>query len=139
MSALKFTLIGVAIVGILCTAAYFIGQSEFPTAAMPFIYGAIGLAALSTIISFYILNRSLKVRIRAFSQSVMGSMMVKMFIGIISITLVALKFKDVTLHYVLTYFLCYFIFTAFEVVILMSNLRAEKSEEKRNENEKSAV
>lgn len=124
---------------LLCTAAFFLGQSEFPAEAMPFIYGGIGLAAFSTIISYFILNRGLKVRIQRFTGSVMGSMMLKMFIGIISITLVALKFKEVTTHYVLTYFLCYFIFTAFEVVTLMSNLRAEKSEEKRNENEKSAV
>lgn len=53
--------------------------------------------------------------------------MIKMFLGIISILIVAWKFKEIVTEYVLTYFLCYFIFLAFEVVTLMINLRAEKS------------
>lgn len=139
MSFLKFSLLGLAIIGALSIAAYFIGLSEFPPSVMPFIYTAIGLAGASTILSYLILNRGLLARPAKFSGSVMGSMMVKMFIGIISITLIALKFKEATVHYVLTYFLCYFIFTAFEIATLMSNLRAEKSEEKLNQNERSGV
>ena len=123
-------------VAVLCVAAFFIGQNQFPPEAMAFIYGGILLAGLSTMVSYLILLRGLKVRIQRFTGSVMGSMMVKMFLGIISITIVALQFREVSTHYVLTYFLCYFIFTAFEVVTLMTNLRAENSDGKRQENEK---
>lgn len=64
--------------------------------------------------------------------------MMKMFIGIVSIMLVALKFEKMSAPYVLTYFFCYFIFTAFEVITLMSNLRAQKSDEKADKNENGA-
>ena len=135
MSISRFVLICIASAGLLSLIAFLIGDSLFPEGALPFIVGGIALAALTTAASYAIVFRGLQRRIQQFTAYVMGGMMIKMFLGIISISIIALKVKDITTHYVLTYFLCYFIFTGFEVVTLMTNLRAEKSDGKRDEKE----
>lgn len=138
MSILRFVSICIASAVLLSLIAFLLGESVYPAGAMPFIIGGIGLAAVTTAASYAIVYRGLKIRIQQFTAYIMGGMMIKMFLGIISISVIALKFKDITTHYVLTYFLCYFIFTGFEVVTLMTNLRAEKSEGKRDEKDHSA-
>ena len=138
MSILRFVSICIASAVLLSLIAFLLGESVYPAGAMPFIIGGIGLAAVTTAASYAIVYRGLKIRIQQFTAYIMGGMMIKMFLGIISISVIALNFKDITTHYVLTYFLCYFIFTGFEVVTLMTNLRAEKSEGKRDEKDHSA-
>ena len=138
MSILRFVSICIASAVLLSLIAFLLGESVYPAGAMPFIIGGIGLAAVTTAASYAIVYRGLKIRIQQFTAYIMGGMMIKMFLGIISISVIALKFKDITTHYVLTYFLGYLIFTGFEVVTLMTNLRAEKSEGKRDEKDHSA-
>lgn len=135
MSITKFATICIASAAALSLVAFLIGESLYPAGAMPYIIGGIALAGLSTAASYAIIFKGIQARIQQFTGFIMGGMMVKMFLGIISISIIALKFKDFATHYVLTYFLCYFIFTGFEVVTLMTNLRAEKSEGKRDEKE----
>ena len=130
MKSLQFALIGLGGAILFSGIVYLISPAVISEFGLPFCIGGVFLAAVSTIASFAIVSRGLKSRIQSFVQYVMGGMMIKMFLGIISILVIAWKFKEIVTEYVLTYFLCYFIFLAFEVVTLMINLRAEKSEGK---------
>ncbi len=130
MHSLKFALISLAGALLFGTTVYLLSPVVFSEEALPFAIFGVFLAAFSTIASYALVSRGLKARVQAFVQFVMGGMMIKMFLGIISILIVAWKFKEIVTEYVLTYFLCYFIFLAFEVVTLMTNLRPEKSDEK---------
>lgn len=125
--SLKFALISLGGALLFGAIVYLLSPLVFSEQALPFAIVGVFLASFSTIISYAIVSRGLKSRVTAFVQYVMGGMMIKMFLGIISILIVAWKFKEIVTEYVLTYFLCYFIFLAFEVVTLMINLRAEKS------------
>lgn len=51
------------------------------------------------------------------------AMLGKMLIGILTIVVVAVKYKAVRDEYIVVFFISYFIFTAFEVFSLMRKLR----------------
>jgi len=121
------SLVGALVLGGL---AYLMTPAVFTEPALPFVLIGIALATLSTIASYAMVSRGLKVRVQAFMQYIMGGMMIKMFLGIASVLVVAWKFEAVVAQYVLSYFFCYFIFLAFEVVTLMSNLRAENQDKR---------
>jgi hypothetical protein len=116
-----FSLIGIS--ALLLGASYFLVREWYDPAALPFIWGAILLSTLSGIISYIIVFGGLDKRIPLFTTYILGSMLAKLMLGLATITIVALKFKPYSTAFVLTYFFCYFIFTGFEVVALMRNLR----------------
>lgn len=116
-----FSLIGIS--ALLLGASYFAVREWYDPAALPFIWGAILLSTLSGIISYIIVFGGLDKRIPLFTTYILGSMLAKLMLGLATITIVALKFKPYSTAFVLTYFFCYFIFTGFEVVALMRNLR----------------
>ena len=89
------------------------------------ICGAILLSALSSIAAFIIVLRGIEKRIQAFLSYVVGGMMAKMFVGIITITAVVLLWEPLGVAYVLSYFGSYLVFTTFEVYALMRNLRPQ--------------
>ncbi len=130
MHSLKFALISFAGALLFGTTILLLSPTVISEKALPLVILGVFLAAFSTIVSYSLVSKGLKARVQAFVQFVMGGMMIKMFLGIISILIVAWKFKDIVTEYVLTYFLCYFIFLTFEVVMLMTNLRPEKSDGK---------
>jgi hypothetical protein len=116
-----FSLIGIS--ALLLGASYFLVREWYDPAALPFIWGAILLSTLSGIISYIIVFGGLDKRIPLFTTYILGSMLAKLMLGLATITIVALKFKPYSTAFVLTYFFCYFIFTGFELVALMRNLR----------------
>lgn len=71
------------------------------------------------IVSYNVLNKSFKL----FMYAILGSMMVKMVLGIFFVIFVGIMYKPHTLAFVGTYFFSYFLFTAFEVWGLLRNLR----------------
>ncbi|MFN0204318.1 MAG: hypothetical protein ACKVTZ_22560 [Bacteroidia bacterium] len=86
------------------------------------LLAAVGLAYLSTIIAFIAANMGIE-NPKMFWTTLMISLMVKMFVGLISCTIMVFVYKPLALTYICCYFFGYFVFTAFEVYVLMSNLR----------------
>lgn len=103
----------------------------------PFFFVALALSGLSTMASYSIVYNGLRIRIQRFMGYIMGGMMMKLAVGILSITIVALKFKESASVYVLTFFGSYIIFTAFEVYTLMRNLRPQNQKGSTNSHEES--
>lgn len=127
MSIRNFFILCLSTAALCIAGIYFGGEwlTEMP-GVEPYMYTALGIVLLSTMGSYVIVVNGIKNRINLFTSYVMGGMLIRMFVGLISMTIVALKFKPFASPYVLTYFFLYFIFTAFEVVSLMRTLRAEK-------------
>lgn len=105
--------------------AIFLPEGVLPVGSKPFVVGAIALAGVSGIIGYLIAYKGITTQVRLFTAYVMGSMFLKMMIGIMGVTVVGLMYKDFAKPFVLVYFFCYFIFTSFEVVTLLRKLRAE--------------
>ena len=99
---------------------------------------AIALSAFSGIMAYAIVSNGIDKAVRFFTSYLIGSMLAKMMLGIASIFLVALKFKPFSSAYVLTYFLCYFIFTSFEVYALMRKLRPISTKGQRDSHDNDA-
>lgn len=131
-----FSLIGIS--ALLLGASYFLVREWYDPTALPFIWGAILLSTLSGIISYIIVFGGLDKRIPLFTTYILGSMLAKLMLGLATITIVALKFKPYSTAFVLTYFFCYFIFTGFEVVALMRNLRPFSKKGQRSTHEENA-
>lgn len=131
-----FSLVGIA--ALLVGASYFLVREWLDPGALPFIWGAIGLSAVSGCISYVIVYGGLDKRIPLFTTYILGSMLAKLMLGLATITIVALRFKPYSTAFVLTYFFCYFIFTGFEVVALMRNLRPFSKKGQRSTHEENA-
>jgi hypothetical protein len=134
----KFILIQSAITAILLAATWYPATELLPPGSLTYVYIAILLSSVSGIVAYLIVYNGLQKSIRMFTSYIMGSMMAKMMIGLMSITLIALKFKGFATTYVLSYFFCYFIFTSFEVYALMRNLRPISKTGKRSTHEEDA-
>jgi cell division protein FtsW (lipid II flippase) len=93
------------------------------TYSLPAIWVAITLCWISTIVAYSITSQSLDKSTKQFMNMLMTGMMIKMFIGLISIVVVGVRFKEVRSEYVVAYLIAYFALTGFEVYALMSKLR----------------
>lgn len=123
---------------LLCVAGMLYPVTQwFAVRDWPFFFVAITLSSISTMVSYAIVYNGLRIRIQRFMSYIMGGMMMKLAVGIVSITIVALKFKESASVYVLTFFGSYIIFTAFEVYTLMRNLRPQNQEGSTNSHEES--
>lgn len=134
----QFFFIQVSITALLLAAAVYPVAGMLAQGALPFLLIAISIGSVSGLLAFYIISTGIRKDIRMFTAYIMGSMLVKLFVGLISITVIALKFSDFSKVYVLTYFLCYFIFTGFEVFALMRNLRPFSDNGQRSKNEENS-
>ncbi|MEM6260888.1 MAG: hypothetical protein AAGI38_00160 [Bacteroidota bacterium] len=85
---------------------------------------AVAIGALSTIVSYLVVARGLERDPKKFLNYLFTGMLAKMGLGLLSVAVVALSFKDGISSYVVGYFIIYLIFTIFEVSALMYNLRA---------------
>ncbi len=137
MSVGKFILRTIGILAVCFAVMLYPVTQWFEMRDWPFFGVAVLLSALSTMASYAIVYNGLKIRIQRFMGYIMGGMMMKLAIGILSITIVALKFKESASVYVLTFFGSYIIFTAFEVYTLMRNLRPQNQEGSKNSHEES--
>lgn len=123
MSITRYTLVSLAIMVVVMGLAWLGRDALLPPGSLPWVLGAIGLASASGIVAYAIVYTGIEKQIRLFTTYVMGSMLLKMMLGIGAVTLVALKYKEFATPFVLSYFFCYFIFTSLEVYWLMRKLR----------------
>jgi predicted membrane-bound mannosyltransferase len=123
MSITKYTLVTIGILCLLLVAAFLLRDALLPPGSLPWVMGAMSLSAVSGIVAYAIVYNGLEKRITLFTTYISGSMLLKMMIGIMGVTIVALKFKEYATPFVLSYFFCYFIFTSLEVYWLMRKLR----------------
>ena len=123
MSIPKYILITLGILAVLLGSAYFLQDALLPPDSLPWVLGAITLSGVSAMIAYMIVYNGLETKIGLFTAYVSGSMLLKMMLGIMGVTLVALKYKEFATPFVLSYFFCYFIFTSLEVYSLMRKLR----------------
>ncbi len=123
MSISKFSMITVGILALLIGAASLLRDVLLPPGSLPWVIGAMSLSAASALVAYVIAYNGLEKKIGQFTTYITGSMLLKMMIGIMGVTLVALKFKEFATPFVLSYFSCYFIFTSLEVYWLMRKLR----------------
>ena len=93
---------------------------NYPSAPIAF---AIGLCYVTTLISYILTFPTLEKKFIYFLYAVLGSMMGRMLIGIITVLLVVVYMKEWKAVYVFSYFFSYFLYTFFEVYGLMLNLR----------------
>lgn len=124
-----FPLIIFAITALLSAVAWRLSDAQgYPL--MPMML-ALALVAFTTLASFYVTLPVLEKKFTLFMYAVLGGMMAKMFIGIVSVVAVLLLRKDWKIFYVAAYFFSYFLYTFFEVYVLMRNLRPFSEKEVR--------
>lgn len=137
MSLKRYLLFQFLITVVLAGGAYFPLKSGFgDSGKLPFVYIALGLSSLASVLSFVITYNGLSRSVRMFTSYIMGAMMGKLFFGLISITVVAIQFPDFSAVYVVSYFAAYIIFTSFEVYALMRKLRPDLKKAKPDPHEK---
>jgi hypothetical protein len=127
----KFSLISLAIMAVLVAVAMLLPEGMVPAGSKPFMLSAILLGGGSGILGYLIAYNGITTRIQQFTAYIMGSMFLKMMIGLVGVTVVALNFKEYATPFVIAYFFCYFIFTSFEVVTLLRKLRTENGKHTR--------
>ncbi len=89
-------------------------------------FAAVGIATtvafFPTVIAYALTYTGLNKNTSGFLSLLMTGMLAKMFVGILSIVVVALRFPAVRDEYVVTYIIAYFVFTGFEVYSLLRKL-----------------
>jgi hypothetical protein len=135
MTPKQFIPIQLGLILLCAGAAWFPIQSSYGQTASILVSVGIALSGISGIIAFLITFSGVKKRVQAFMNYLMGGMLAKLFIGIITVSVVAIKAGDYAMLFVLSYFFAYILFTAFEVFALMRNLRPILKEREHNANE----
>lgn len=121
MTPLRFSIVLTSIAIVLGIAIFIL--PPLAVYSQKAILGAVILSYVSTMGVFFASHSVLQKSFRQFMYAVLGAMMGKMFLGIISVLVVAVLYKDVKKEYVFACFFSYFLFTAIEVYGLMRNLR----------------
>lgn len=113
-------IIGLVIVGLVILYAYL--DPSYSAIAM---CSAVVVSMLSGILAYVVVKSRIHADGKKFMGAIMFGMLIKMALGLSSVLIVALSFREIVKEYVAIFFISYFIFTAFEVYALMRNLRAE--------------
>lgn len=135
MTPKQFIPLQILLMAVAVGAAWFPIQSSYGQTGAILVSVAIGLSGISGIIAFLITYSGIKTKIRSFMNYLMGGMLAKLFIGIITVSVVAIKAGPFSMLFVLAYFFAYILFTSFEVFALMRNLRPILKEREHNANE----
>lgn len=138
MTKTRFLLFQVALAVVLAIGSWLLIDGWLPAPALTFVFVALGISAAASIAAFVITYNGIEKAIRSFSTYLIGGMVAKLLIGIFSISIVALRFRDFAEVFVLSYFFFYLVFTSFEVFALMRNLRPNLKKAKRDLDEKDA-
>jgi len=135
----RFILFQLGLTLVLAVASWLLIDGWLPAPSLTFVFVALGISGAASIAAFIITFNGLQKAIRSFSTYLIGGMVAKLLIGIFSISIVALRFRDFAEVFVLSYFFFYLVFTSFEVFALMRNLRPNLKKAKRDSNEEDAV
>lgn len=106
---------------LLLLSAYLVSRSG--TYAFAALAGGVLVAWLPANLAYWAVYARLSDRIPRLMGSIMGSMFGKMLLGIAAIVAVAMLARPQLAAFAVSFLIAYFIFTAFEVYGLMTNLR----------------
>jgi F0F1-type ATP synthase assembly protein I len=109
------------IAALLLAAAYLISRSG--AYAFGALAGGLLVGWLPANLAYWAVYARLRDRIPRLMGSIMGSMFGKMILGIAAIVAVAMLARPQLAPFAVSFLVSYFIFTAFEVYGLMTNLR----------------
>ena len=124
MSRNKFIIISGCIIWILIGAAFGLQQAGLVSLNLGFLAGSFLLVWFFTVVTFSILDKNLQVSPPKLLNYILGGMLLKMFLGLASIAIVAIYYKPHLVVYVTGFLIAYFVLTGFEVYILIGKLRA---------------
>ena len=124
MSRNRFIILSGTIIWILIGLTYVLNSIGEKHVNLIFVAIGFLLAWFLTVITFSVLDKHLEVSPPSLLNYILGSMMMKMFIGLASIAIVAIYFKPHTMTYVVSFLIAYFMLTGFEVYVLIGKLRA---------------
>lgn len=85
---------------------------------------AVALMWMATSVAYTFSYLGLEKNARTFMTLFFSGMILKFFLGVISVIIVALRYKPFLNGYVLGFFVSYFVFATFEVFGLINKLRA---------------
>lgn len=125
MNTAKFIALNLLIGSILIGLAVVLTRTVMPQYSELAISAGILIPMLLSIVSFFVVKSNLQAPGKQFMTSLTVGMMLKMFLGLGAVLIVALTFHNIIDEFVISFFIGYAIFTAFEVSALMRNLRAE--------------
>lgn len=124
-AAMHFGLAGLIALGV------FLGKgSLYPPESLGLMLFGVALAAVAGFVAYSITYSGIRRSVKLFVSYLIGGMLVKLMIGIFSVTIVALRFKERAMEYVLTYFGAYFLLLGLEVFALMRATRLQEAKEK---------
>ncbi|MDX2249913.1 MAG: hypothetical protein SF052_24225 [Bacteroidia bacterium] len=124
MSIPSFILRAALIASLFVLTGYLITILWLPQVSFAAVFSGIIVSFLTGITAYSITFTGLEKSTRKFVTLLILGMMAKMFIGIILVIIMAVAYRTMIIEYVTSYFLSYFILTAFEVYGLMRKLRA---------------
>lgn len=119
----RFILLATSLLILLLSIGYLVTHFLLLQRSFAAIAVAALVAYLPTLVAYSLTYTGLRQETKGFIGFLMGGMFLKMLIGIVFVVIVALQFPDVKIPYVVSYILCYFAFTGFEVYALMRKLR----------------
>lgn len=131
----RFIIFQLLILAVICGLGWWIVQPLYGQTAAILCLVAAGLAGGAGIVAYLITLRGIEKRVALFMNFLMGGMLAKLFVGIVTVSLVAIKLREFAVPFVLTYFFSYILFTSFEVYALMRNLRPILKERERDSDE----
>ena len=124
MSRNKFIVLSGTVVWILIGIAFGLQSAGVLNIHLGFVALSFLLVWIFTVITFSVLDKNLQLSPPKLLNYILGSMLMKMFLGLASIAIVAIYFKPHTTEYVVSFLIAYFVLTGFEVYILIGKLRA---------------
>lgn len=123
MEVKKFVLVLTIVMVVLMASSY--GMLELLNPEKSFL--AVAIAVLvsygTTLIAYTATFSGLDKKTNTFISYMLTGMVAKMFAGLITIVVVALRFPEVRNEYVVAFMLAYMVFTSFEVYGLIRKLR----------------
>lgn len=124
MSRNKFIVVSGCIIWLLIGAAFGLQQLSLVSLNLSFLAASFLLVWFFTVLTFSILDANLMVSPPKLLNYILGGMLLKMFLGLASIAIVAIYYKPHLVVYVTGFLISYFVLTGFEVYVLIGKLRA---------------
>lgn len=123
MAVKKFVLVVTIALVVLLAASYGMLQLLDPTKSFLAVAIAVLVSYGTTLIAYVATYSGLDKKTNTFISYMLTGMVAKMFAGLITIVVVALRFPEVRNEYVAAFMLAYMVFTSFEVYGLIRKLR----------------
>ncbi|MEM6629263.1 MAG: hypothetical protein AAF694_06300 [Bacteroidota bacterium] len=125
----KFITLTLGIFFLLVAIAYILSEWGGLTFSLEAVVISLIVVWTLTVIAFALVDRDLtKTKPTTLLNRILGSMLIKMVVGLASIAIVGIFFKPFLKEYVVGFIVAYFILTGFEVNSLIGKLRAVSKE-----------